>query len=74
VAQVIPALPGAILGVPLGLGLFKVAGRGVSGLPPALALAGAVLATVLVVAVLTSIPARIGLRPPIAELLQADAA
>jgi putative ABC transport system permease protein len=74
VAQVIPALPGAILGVPLGLGLFKVAGRGVSGLPPALALAGAVLATVLVVAVLTSVPARIGLRPPIAELLQADAA
>ena len=74
VAQVIPALPGAILGVPLGLALFKVAGHGVSGLPPALSLVGVVLATALVVAALTSVPARIGLRPPIAELLQTEAA
>ena len=73
VAQVIPALPGAILGVPLGLALFKVAGHGVSGLPPALSLVGVVLATALVVAALTSVPARIGLRPPIAELLQTEA-
>ena len=69
VAQVIPALPGAILG----LALFKVAGHGVSGLPPALSLVGVVLATALVVAALTSVPARIGLRPPIAELLQTEA-
>jgi putative ABC transport system permease protein len=72
-AQVIPALPGAILGLPLGIGLFKVAGRGLSGLPPALWLVAAVLGTVFVVAALTSVPARIGLRRPVAEMLQTEA-
>jgi putative ABC transport system permease protein len=72
-AQVIPAVPGAILGLPLGIGLFKVAGHGLNGLPPALWLVGAVLGTVLVVAALTSVPARIGLRRPVAELLQTEA-
>jgi energy-coupling factor transporter ATP-binding protein EcfA2 len=71
--QVIPALPGAILGLPLGIGLFKVAGHGLSGWPP-LWLAAAVLGTVLVVAALTTVPARIGLRRPVAEMLQAEAA
>jgi putative ABC transport system permease protein len=73
-AQVIPALPGAILGVPLGIGLFKVAGHGLDGLPPVLGLAAAVLGTVFVVAALTSVPARISLRRPVAEMLQAEAA
>ena len=73
-AQVIPALPGAILGLPLGIGLFKVAAHGLSGLPPLLWLVAAVLGTVLVVAVLTSVPARIGLRRPVAEMLQTEAA
>lgn len=75
-AQVIPALPGAILGLPLGLGLFELAahGHGVSGLPPVLWLVAAVLGTVLVVAALTTVPARIGLRRPVAEMLQAEAA
>ena len=72
-AQIIPALPGAILGLPLGIGLFKVAGHGLSGLPPVLWLVAAVLGTVVVVAALTSVPARIGLRRPIAEMLQAEA-
>ena len=72
-AQVIPALPGAILGLPLGIGLFKVAGHGLSGLPPVLWLVAAVLGTVLVVAALTSVPARIGLRRPVAEMLQTEA-
>jgi putative ABC transport system permease protein len=73
-AQVIPALPGAILGLPLGIGLFKVAGHHLTGLPPALWLVAAVLGTVLAVAALTSIPARIGLRRPVAEMLQTEAA
>ena len=72
-AQVVPALPGAILGVPLGIGLFKVAGHGLNGLPPVLWLVAAVLGTVVLVAALTSVPARIGLRRPIAEMLQAEA-
>jgi putative ABC transport system permease protein len=74
ITQVIPALPGAILGLPLGIGLYKVAARhGVSGLPPVLWLVAAVLGTVLVVAALTSVPARIGLRRPVAEMLQTEA-
>jgi putative ABC transport system permease protein len=72
-AQVIPALPGAILGLPLGIGLFKVAGHHLTGLPPALWMVAAVLGTVLLVAALTSVPARISLRRPAAELLQAEA-
>jgi ABC-type antimicrobial peptide transport system permease subunit len=72
-AQVIPALPGAILGLPLGIGLFKVAGHGLPGLPPVLWLVAAVLGTVVVVAALTTLPARIGLRRPVAEMLQAEA-
>ena len=72
-AQVIPAVPGAILGLPLGIGLFKVAAHHLSGLPPALWLVAAVLGTVLVVAALTSVPARIGLRRPAAEMLQTEA-
>ena len=72
--QVIPALPGAILGLPLGIGLFKVAAHGLSGLPPVLWLVAAVLGTVLAVAALTSVPARIGMRRPVAEMLQTEAA
>jgi putative ABC transport system permease protein len=73
-AQVIPALPGAILGLPLGLGLFKVAAHGLTGLPPVPWLVAAVLGSVLVVAALTSVPARIGLRRPVAEMLQTESA
>jgi putative ABC transport system permease protein len=71
--QVIPALPGAILGLPLGLGLYEAAGHGLSGLPPVLWLVAAVFGTVFAVAALTSVPARIGLRRPVAEMLQTEA-
>lgn len=75
-AQVIPALPGAILGLPPGIGLFKVAAHGLNGLglPPVPWLVAAVLGTVLVVAALTSVPARISLRRPVAEMLQNETA
>jgi putative ABC transport system permease protein len=73
-AQVIPAVPGAILGLPLGLGLFEVAGHHLSGFPPVLWLVVAVLGTVLVVAALTSVPAWIGMRRPVAEMLQTEGA
>jgi FtsX-like permease family len=72
IAQAIPALPGALLGVPLGLGLFAVANSGGAAatiLPPAWWLAAAVVGTVLAVLVLTAIPARIGARQPIAPVL-----
>jgi putative ABC transport system permease protein len=73
--QVIPALPGAILGLPLGLGLFKVVSRhGLNGFPPVLWLIAAVFGTVVVVAGLTTVPARIGLQRPAAEMLQTETA
>ena len=72
-AQVIPALPGALLGVPLGIGLFAAANHaGIVTIPPAWWLAAAVLGTLLARAVLASIPARIGARSPVSQILAAD--
>jgi putative ABC transport system permease protein len=73
VAQVAAALPGAIVGVPLGIGLFAVVVKNGS-LPPASWLAGAVLGALLVLAALTVVPARLGARQPVVEVLQAEAA
>jgi putative ABC transport system permease protein len=72
-AQVIPALPGALLGVPLGIALFAAANHaGIVTIPPAPWLAATVLGTLIAVAALTSIPARIGARRPAGEILQAE--
>jgi ABC-type lipoprotein release transport system permease subunit len=74
-AQVIPALPGALLGVPLGIGLFAAANRaGIVTVPPVTWLIAAVLGTLAAIAVLTSIPARIGARRAPGEILQAETA
>ena len=72
-----PALPGALLGIPLGIGLFAAAngaGAVAMTIPPAWWLLAAVLGTLLAVAVLTTIPARIGARRPAGEILQAETA
>jgi putative ABC transport system permease protein len=73
VAQVLSALPGAIVGIPLGLGLYKAAVNGGTA-PPPLWLVAAVVGTLIVMAGLTVIPARIGARQPVAEVLEAEAA
>jgi ABC-type lipoprotein release transport system permease subunit len=74
-AQVLPAVPGALLGVPLGIGLFQVAKHGGPLiLPPAWWLAAAMLAILAAVALLASIPALVGTRRPAAEVLQAETA
>ena len=73
VAQVLSALPGAILGIPLGVGLFKVAVHGGS-LPPVSWLAAAALGTLVAMAALTIVPARLGTRHPVAEVLQSETA
>jgi ABC-type lipoprotein release transport system permease subunit len=73
-AQVVPALPGVLLGIPLGIGLFAVAAQGTGVVvPPAPWLAAAVLGTLVAIAGLATIPARIGARHPVAEILQAEA-
>jgi putative ABC transport system permease protein len=71
-AQLLPSLPGALLGIPLGIGLFALANGGgtqTTTVPPAWWLAAAVLGTMLALAVLSAIPARIGARQPIAPVL-----
>jgi putative ABC transport system permease protein len=74
-AQVISALPGALLGIPLGIGLFAVANHaGIVTIPPASWLAAAVLGILLAVDALASISARIGARRPPGEILQAETA
>lgn len=74
-AQVLPAVPGTLLGIPLGLGLFKAANHGgMQTVPPLWWLAVAVLAILVAVAALASIPAGIGTRHPAAEVLQAETA
>jgi len=73
VTQVLSALPGAIVGVPLGIGLVHAVIKHGS-LPPASWLAAAVLGALVVVAALTVIPARMGSRQPAAEVLQAEVA
>jgi putative ABC transport system permease protein len=74
-AQVIPAVPGALLGIPLGIGLFDVAAQGAGVVtPPASWLAAAVLGTLVAVAVLAAIPARVGARRPVSPILQSETA
>jgi ABC-type lipoprotein release transport system permease subunit len=73
-AQVLPALVGAGLAIPGGLALFAALGGGGDGVtgPPLWQLLAVVPVTVLVVAVLTAIPARLGARRPIAETLASE--
>jgi ABC-type antimicrobial peptide transport system permease subunit len=74
-AQALPAVPGVLLGIPLGIGLFKVAAQGVGVVvPPALWLAGVVLGTLVAVAVLAAIPAFVGARRPVSPVLQSETA
>ena len=74
-AQLLPAVPGVLLGIPLGIGLFAAADHGgLITVPPAWWLAAAVLATLAVVAGLAAVPARVGARRPAAEILQAETA
>lgn len=70
-AQVLPAAAGAIVGIPGGFELFALASQGGSASqPPAWWLIAAMLGSVIVVAGLTAIPARIGARRPVAEILE----
>jgi ABC-type antimicrobial peptide transport system permease subunit len=73
-AQVLPALLGAIVGIPGGFELYSLASQGgTSSQPSALLLVAAVLGTIVVIAGLTSVPARFGARTPVVEVLRSDA-
>jgi putative ABC transport system permease protein len=72
-AQLLPASAGALAGLAGGYGLFTAANQGASASqPPAWWLIAALLGTLITVAGLTAVPARLAARLPIAETLQGD--
>jgi putative ABC transport system permease protein len=73
-AQVLPALAGAALGIPGGIALFAAVSDTDTIAPPLWQLLAVVPGTVLVIAALTAIPARLGARRPTGEILQAELA
>src|SRR5215207_306110 len=73
-AQVLPAFTGAVVGIPGGIGLYMAVVPDEAPIPPLWSLLAVVAGTVLVVAVLTTIPARLGARRPVAEILQSELA
>ena len=74
-AQLLPALAGALLGIPIGTALYGAVQKGgPQGSSPTWWLLAMIAGILLAVAGLTAIPARIGARRPIAEILQAELA
>jgi putative ABC transport system permease protein len=72
-AALLPALPGAIIGIPLGIEVYHLLASGTPlAVPPAWQLAGVFLVTLLAVTVLTAIPSRLGARRPPAQVLQTE--
>ena len=74
-AQLLPALAGALLGIPAGNELYAVVqGQGPHGTPPAWWLLTMVLGMLLAAAMLAAIPARAGARQPVAQILRTETA
>jgi putative ABC transport system permease protein len=72
-AALLPALPGTIIGIPLGIEVYHLLASGTPlTVPPAWQLAGLFLATLLAVTVLTAIPSRLSARRPPARILQTE--
>ena len=72
-AALLPALPGAIIGIPLGIEVYHLLASGTPlTVPPTWQLAGVFLATLLAVTVLTAIPSRLGARRSPAQVLQTE--
>jgi putative ABC transport system permease protein len=68
-----PARSRACLGIPLGLALYQLAGGHVSeASPPVLWLLAVIPGTLIVVAALTAIPARIGANRAVADVLRSE--
>jgi putative ABC transport system permease protein len=71
-AQLLPAFAAACIGVPGGLTLYTLAAHGARPAPPGLPLLAVVPATLATVALLTAIPARIGARRSVVEVLSTE--
>jgi ABC-type antimicrobial peptide transport system permease subunit len=75
-AQVLPALAGALLGIPGGIGLYTAVNKdgGPVTIPPLWWLLATVLGTAAAVAAITAVPAWLGTRRPAGEALQSELA
>lgn len=74
-AQMLSTLPGALVGIPLGIALFAVAnGSGQIFVPPVPWLAGVVVGVLVAVAVLTALPASLISSQSAALILRSEAA
>ena len=74
-AQLLPALVGVLLGIPGGIAIYNNPHHsGPTMLPSALGTVTVIVLTLLVIAVLTAVPTRIGARRAVAEVLQSEAA
>jgi ABC-type lipoprotein release transport system permease subunit len=72
-AQLIPAFAAACVGIPAGLLLYELAGGHLNeASPPLLWLLAVIPSTLIAVAAVTTIPARIGARRSVAEVLRAE--
>lgn len=71
-AQLLPALAGALVGVPGGIALFMALDDGTPALPPFWQLATVVPLLVAAIALLVTIPARAGARRPLALALRSE--
>jgi putative ABC transport system permease protein len=72
-AQLLPGLVAACVGIPAGLLLYQLAGGNLNdAMPPILSLLAVIPATLIAVAAVTAIPARIGARRPVAAILRAE--
>jgi putative ABC transport system permease protein len=72
-AQLLPTLPGAITGIPLGIILYLPFSVGDVAMPPTWWLLTAALAPLLATAALTAMPARIAAHRSVAQTLSAEA-
>jgi putative ABC transport system permease protein len=73
-AQLIPVLPGAVIGIPAGIGLFQIVnGGGVTAIPPIWWLAATAAGALTAMAVLTAVTARAAARSSAAQTLEATA-
>ncbi|MEU6782201.1 FtsX-like permease family protein [Nonomuraea angiospora] len=73
-AQLLPALLGALAGIPLGIGLYGLFSAGNTIEPPVSWMLAAALVIVLATAALTAVPARWAARRPVAQTLSAETA
>lgn len=72
IAQLLPSLPGAAIGIPLGTGLLSLFAHRNATDPPTVWLLAAALATLLATAAFTALPARLAARHPVAQTLSAE--